>query len=216
MAKLSTSGCQISTSTIRSIALTVERAGQGVVCTPQAQSKLRAMWGKKRTPPPPEWVCPQCGGTHVGLPTDYGWRLPDDVWALGEEARQAHLDWATDVCHHEGRWFLRGVLYVPFTFSDGRWGWGCWAEVQESTVHALWALEDRDGSHLPPEPGTLACEIPCYPDSMGLPVRVQFGPGHLRPFFYCAEDQTHPLATDQRHGIDEAKYHAIVDTVMPK
>ena len=68
----------------------------------------------------------------------------------------------------------------------------------------------------PPEPGTLACEIPGYPDSLGLPLRVQFGPGHQRPFFYCAEEQSHPLATDQRHGIDEAKYHAIVDTVMPQ
>lgn len=174
------------------------------------------MWGKKRTPPPPEWVCRHCGGTHTGLPTDYGWRLPDEVWALGEEARQAHLDWATDVCHHEGRWFLRGVLYVPFTFGDGQWGWGCWAEVSESTARTLWELKDADGSHLPPEPGTLACEIPCYPNAKGLPLRVQFGPGHLRPFFYCAENHNHPLATDQLHGIDEAKYHAIVDTVMPK
>ena len=110
------------------------------------------MWGKKRTPPPPEWVCPHCGGTHTGLPTDYGWRLPDEVWALGEEARQAHLDWWTEACCHEGRWFLRGVLYVPFTFSDGRWGWGCWAEVSESTARTLWELKDADGSHLPRNP----------------------------------------------------------------
>ncbi len=86
----------------------------------------------------------------------------------------------------------------------------------ESTARTLWELKDADGSHLPPEPGTLACEIPCYPHSKGLPLRVQFGPGHQRPFFYCPEDQKHPLAADQRHGIDEAKYHAIVDTVMPE
>lgn len=43
-----------------------EVSNQGVL------SRLRTMWGKKRTPPPPEWVCPQCGGTHTGLPTDQG------------------------------------------------------------------------------------------------------------------------------------------------
>ncbi|MFN7455273.1 MAG: DUF2199 domain-containing protein, partial [Pseudobdellovibrionaceae bacterium] len=100
-------------------------------------------------PPPPEWVCPHCGGTHAGLPTDYGWQLPDEVWALDEETRQAHLDWWTEACCHEGRWFIRGVLYLPFTFSDGRWGWGCWAEVSESTARTLWELKDTDGSHLP-------------------------------------------------------------------
>jgi hypothetical protein len=34
-------------------------------------------WGKKRTPKPPERACPHCGGTHAGLPTDYGGRLPE-------------------------------------------------------------------------------------------------------------------------------------------
>lgn len=173
------------------------------------------MWGKKRKPKTPEWVCPQCGGTHTGLPTDYGWQLPDEVWALDEETRQKHLDWWTEACCHEGRWFIRGVLYVPFSFSDGRWGWGCWAEVPESVARTLWELKDADGSHLPPEPGTLACEIPTYPGAKGLPLRVQFGPGHQRPFFSVPADQDHPLATDQRAGIDVAKYHAIVDAVMP-
>ncbi len=158
-------------------------------------------------------MCPQCGGTHTGLPTDYGWQLPDEVWALDEETRQQHLDWSTDLCCHEGRWFIRGVLYVPFSFSDGRWGWGCWAEVAESTARTLWELNDADGSHLPPEPGTLACEIPAYPGAKGLPLQVQFGPGHLRPLFSFPADQDHPLAMDQRAGIDEVVYHRILEAI---
>jgi hypothetical protein len=50
-----------------------EVSNQGVL------SRLRTMWGKKRTPPPPEWVCRQCGGTHAGLTTDCGGRLAGDA-----------------------------------------------------------------------------------------------------------------------------------------
>ena len=42
-------------------------------------SRLRTMWGKKRTPPPPEWVCRHCGGARSGLLTDHGGRLPENA-----------------------------------------------------------------------------------------------------------------------------------------
>lgn len=171
------------------------------------------MWWKKRPQNAPEWRCGHCGETHAGLVTDFGWKLPDDVWELGDEVRQACLEWATDVCHHEGRWYLRGVLGLPFTFAEGRWGWGWWAEVNEAAVNTLWQLEGADGSHLPPEPGALACEIPGYPGSKGLPLVVRFGSSHLRPLLFLAEDLKHPLASDQRDGINEATYHAILDQV---
>lgn len=172
-------------------------------------------WRKKARESSPEdgWFCRVCGQNHTEMPTDFGWLLPDEVWALGEEARQQHLDWATDVCHHEGRWYLRGVLEVPFTFTSGRWGWGCWAEVSQPSVERLWELGDEDGSNEPAKPGTLACVIPGHPDSMGLPVLVQFGPADKRPLIYLAPDCEHPLAVKQRSGIDEAAYHAILDLV---
>ncbi|HLO97885.1 MAG TPA: DUF2199 domain-containing protein, partial [Fimbriimonas sp.] len=149
------------------------------------------MWWKKRPPTSTPWRCSHCGETHENLPTDFGWKLPDDVWAMGEEVRQACLEWSTDVCFHEGRWFLRGVLELPFTYTEGRWGWGCWAEVSEETVGTLWRLKDADGSHLPPEPGILACEIPVYTGSKGLPVAVQFGPFEMRPLIRLVDDVNH-------------------------
>jgi hypothetical protein len=172
------------------------------------------MWWKKRPQKVDHWRCRHCGETHEDLPTDFGWQLPDEVWALGQEAREAHLAWSTDVCHHEGRWFLRGVLGLPFTFDAGRWGWGCWAEVREETVKTRWSLQDGDGSHLPPEAGILACEIPGYPDAKGLPLQVHWGRAELRPTFHLATDLWHPLALDQRNGIDEVQYHAILTLVM--
>lgn len=36
------------------------------------------------------FVCAVCGESHSGLPTDHGWKLPDDVWAIPEAERQNH------------------------------------------------------------------------------------------------------------------------------
>lgn len=171
------------------------------------------MWWKKRPPKSTEWRCAHCGETHENLPTDFGWKLPDEVWELGEEVRQQYLEWSTDICHHEGRWFLRGVLGLPFTFAEGEWSWGCWAEVSEQAIGTLMQLNGEDGSNLPPQPGVLASEILGYHGSKGLPVLVHFGPPELRPLLSLAGDLDHALATDQRNGIDESKYHAILDSL---
>lgn len=147
------------------------------------------------------------------MPTDFGWQLPDDVWALGPEIRQACLEWSTDVCQNEGRWYLRGILGLPFKFMEGRWGWGCWAEVTEEAVQTLWQIDRASDAMLPPAPGVLACDIPCYPHAKGLPLLVHFGPVELRPLFSLKADLDHPLAVDQMQGIDEEQYHAILHAV---
>lgn len=159
------------------------------------------------------WVCRVCGQSHDHLPTDFGWKLPDDIWALGQEVREEKLEWSTDDCFHEDRWFLRGVLQVPFNFGSGCWGWGVWAEVDQAVVHKLWALGDSDGSNEPREEGKLACAIPVFTDSLGLPLEVQFGPGDKRPLFFLPFHSPHPLALEQREGISESRYHEIVSVV---
>ena len=35
-----------------------------------------------------EYVCSVCGKEHAGLPTDWAYKLPDDLWALPEPERQ--------------------------------------------------------------------------------------------------------------------------------
>jgi len=35
-----------------------------------------------------DFTCPHCGTTHEGDPTDWGWTLPDEVWAIPEEQRE--------------------------------------------------------------------------------------------------------------------------------
>lgn len=174
------------------------------------------MWWKRKALGPVEWKCGHCGGSYSNLPTDFGWKLPDEIWELGEDVCQRYLEWSTDVCHHEGRWFLRGVLGLPFTFGEGRWGWGCWAEVDEEAIQKLWKLDSGSGEIFEPECGVLACEVPGYLGSKCLPLEVHFGRADLRPLLVLDSTSDHMLAVHQRHGIDEAQYHAILDLVSQK
>lgn len=168
-------------------------------------------WFKRRKAEP--YTCRVCGRSHEGQPTDYGYLLPDVVWNEPPEVRQAHLDWATDVCSYQGRWFLRGVLEISFRFEPGRFGWGAWIEVSEETIARFREHYGEKADHSAREPGMLANRLPVYADTLGLPAEVQFGPLHLRPLLFLPESVEHLLATDQREGIDEARYHEILGAI---
>jgi hypothetical protein len=174
------------------------------------------MWPWKKEKPQSSWVCGVCGKTHEGAISDYAWKLPDDVWAAGEEHRTQMLEWSEDMSFVDRRWFVRGMLEVPYKFGPGRWGWGLWAEVDESVLKRYSEIWELDGSNEPRVSGKIACKISLFPDSVGLPVEIQFGPPDLRPSFFLPADSTHPLALEQRNGIDEQRYHEIVAAVTGK
>ena len=161
------------------------------------------------------FACQVCGKVHTTYPTDFGWMLPDIVWKEDAENRQKHLDWSTDICYFREKWYLRGVLEVPFQFSQGCFGWGIWAEVNEQAMAELRGTFDADGSHLPREQGVIACQIPNYSGVLGLPVEIQFGPSNLRPLFYLPANLEHPLAVHHRKGMSEREYHDVLGIIAP-
>ena len=154
-----------------------------------------------------------------GPPTEFIWQVPDAVWALDEKTRKkwfAQFDLSNDFCTLEDRWFLRGALELPYPDRPGGWRWVLWSEVSQSVIEKYAELEDVDASNEPRMPGKLACTVPLHPDSIGQPVEIQFGPPDLRPSFFLPADSTHPLALEQRNGIDEHRYHEIVAAVTGK
>lgn len=166
-------------------------------------------WFKKKKM---AWVCDVCGQVHDELPRDFGWKLPDELWELPEEVRQEMLDWSTDVAYNEGRWFLRGVLYVPFNFDEGQWGWGIWVEVEEEVMGAAYRCFEMDATNEPRQPGTIANKIPGFEDSIGQSVDIQFLTPDKRPIFFFPAESEYPLAKEQREGISAERYHAVLDS----
>lgn len=155
------------------------------------------------------FICSTCGETHEGLPTDHGWKLPDDVWAIPEAKRSNEAKFNSDLCQFGERHFIRCVLKLPFKDQPGYYGWGTWVEVAETDFYRYVEIYDKDGSAEPPVSGTIANVFPGYPPTVGLPVRVQFQSSTSRPTV-AVEAGHHCLAAEQSAGIDNHRYHEIL------
>ena len=160
------------------------------------------------------FVCATCGQRHAGLPTDYGFRLPDEVHALSYVDQYSRSRSNADLCTlDESRYFLRGVIPVPFADSDEEFGWGVWVEVNKQH-HDLYATRFReDLSSTPRFQGQLANDIPGYGGTTGLVVDIQLQSANDRPAFFLHETSSHALALEQRLGITRARHHDILEGV---
>ncbi len=161
----------------------------------------------------PSFTCPQCGTTHTGLPKDYGYTLPDDVWALPQNERASQAQFTRDLCQFGDRYFIRCLLKVPFVSSDDYFGWGLWVETARSVYERYVALFHKDGSSEPPYKGAIANRLPLYADALGAEVLIQFGPSKERPTICFPAGATSTLAAEQRQGIDAARHHEILEAI---
>lgn len=156
------------------------------------------------------FTCSICGGSHEGLPTDYAYRLPDDVWAMSGQECEVNAQWSSDLCQLGGRFFIRCILFVPFTERIGNFGWGVWVEVSKPVFQRYRAVYDRDATGEPEATGSLANEVPAYPQVIGSPVLIRFGASTERPSVWFPPGASHPFAREQRGGISEARYHEVL------
>src|ERR1700722_2827789 len=109
------------------------------------------------------WVCGTCGEPHEGQPTDAAFKLPDVVFAIPKDEREARAKFDSDFCMFEGRHFIRCVLALPFAGTEGYFGYGAWAEVDRATFDRYRDISFRDASPDPPGNGTIANRFSSYP-----------------------------------------------------
>jgi hypothetical protein len=162
------------------------------------------------------FVCRVCGQTHAGLPTDTAFKLPDEVWAIPEPQRSERAKFTADLCRFDGRYFIRCILVLPFTETGGDFAWGVWAEIAWPIFERYLSLYETDASAEPRHPGKLANALPTYDATLGLDVLLQFGRSKDRPAIHLPATDQSQLAREQRHGIDAARYHDILDATQPR
>lgn len=157
------------------------------------------------------FVCATCGQEHSGLPLDYSYGLPDEVYGLSYLDRYLRCRSNSDLCAlDESRFFLRGVTPLPFTDSEGEFCWGVWVEVSREDHDKYVRGFFDDLSTEPSFPAKLANSIAGYGGTLGLSVLARFGATGQRPSFHFAAADQHQLAQDQRQGITAERHHDIL------
>jgi hypothetical protein len=151
-------------------------------------------------------TCPKCGAEHDLL--DPTFRRAEAFVRLDTRSQGEHAFANDDLCRISipdtaSCYFVRGTL--PVTVEDHSEGirWGLWAEISESDFHRtlkLWS--DADQASEPPFEGALANVIPSYPNTLGIPLRIQLTGPTSRPEFRFGPDTDHPFVRDCQSGVD--------------
>jgi hypothetical protein len=160
-----------------------------------------------------QFRCSVCGREHEGIATDQAYQLPDDVWNIPEQERADRARFDSDLCRFGKRFFIRGLLPVPFVRQSGDFGWGVWVEVSWITFQRYLELYEHDGSFEPAQRGILANDLLAYPSSVGSEVDITFRDASARPTFRLLDDDESALAKEQRRGISDARYHQILNLI---
>lgn len=146
------------------------------------------------------------------LTLDWGFELPDEVWALSEEEQAEQVRYNDDLCQWGDRFFIRCILPVPLKGADDYFGWGAWAEVETEVFERYLELYEEDGREEPPHPAKLANRLAPYPGTtLGTRVLIQFQTPDDRPTLTLLESDKSRLAQEQREGIDADRHREIVE-----
>jgi hypothetical protein len=158
------------------------------------------------------FICATCGQEHSGLPQDYSFGLPDEVFELDYLAQYLRCRSNNDLCTlDESRYFIRGVIPIPFEASEEEYCWGVWVEVSREDHDKYVRGYDDDLSAEPSFAARLSNDIPGYGGTLGLPVTVYFSAMGQRPKYYLDATSEHPLARDQQQGINATRHHEILE-----
>jgi len=160
--------------------------------------------------PTDTFTCSICGENHDGLPTDCGYKLPDDIWAIPKDERASRAKYTADLCQMGDRWFIRCLLKIPFVDQPGYYGWGIWVEVAQSVFDRYLELYEVDATSEPLHSGTIANRIDGYAQTIGEPVLIQFDIAKDRPTVQFPAESRCILSAEQTHGISAARYHEIL------
>ena len=158
------------------------------------------------------YTCSSCGKEHQGLPTDWAFKLPDEIFELSYLEKYRRTRSNSDLCTlDERRFFFRGLLSMPFTYQAGEFSWGVWVEVERTAHDFYFDNFNDDFAKGTKAQGRLANAIPGFSELLNELIEIQFQDGSSRPSFSFQENAAHRLAKDQREGIDFARHHEFLD-----
>lgn len=157
------------------------------------------------------FVCQVCGKSHQALPSAWGFREPDEVFALAYIPKYLRVRSNADLCTlDEARFFLRGNVLLPLREGKGDFSWGIWIEVSEDhhAVYAAQILKQRFKQFR--LAGRIANSIPGYRSTLRIPVDVLLDDAGARPAVWLPARSRHTLAREQSNGISSKRQHELL------
>jgi len=148
------------------------------------------------------YYCSDCGKYHREVPLNYGAKSPTAYFNLTENEKQ-RAELTQDVCIIEKkRFFLKGQIKIKIEDKDEPFSWNVWAEVAKEDFELEQENWDEENRFLRKSfSGTLDTPLNCYPNTLGLKVKIQTQKIGLIPNI-LVESTDHPLYFEQENGID--------------
>jgi hypothetical protein len=153
--------------------------------------------------------CATCGEESDLLAMEPSYGRPDAYFEVPKDQREYLTNFSKDdgrirnADDTERRHFLRVLLSIPIRGEERDVAWGVWVEVSGpdwERAYDLW--DDPKQGKEPPFPATLANALRGYEGTLGLPGRVQLTGPDTAPLFELDASVDHPLAREQREGVD--------------
>ena len=147
------------------------------------------------------------------LAHDISMNYPDDIWCLSMLERYMRTRNCTEFCTlDENRYFIRGVLSLPFIYTDGDFTWGVWCEVSKADHDAFFKAYANDTlDQLPDFSAKLANEIPGYENSKDCEITVEVLADE-RPLFVVKGHEL--LAQEQHDGLSYTRHQELNDILF--
>lgn len=148
------------------------------------------------------YQCKTCGALHPERPTCFGAEMPAVVAQLTPDDRARRVELSSDQCVLDGEhFFVLGTLDLPVQGSDEMLTWIVWTTLSKPNFERtadLWSVEGRESE--PPYFGWLSNQIPGFPNTLNVKLRVHTQPVGERPHLEVV-DEEHPLREAQQRGV---------------
>jgi hypothetical protein len=162
-----------------------------------------------------KFTCHSCGKEHDLEDLSFGFHSPLQWDSLSDSERSKSVlgEEQCEIDSGEGKsFYVRACLDIPIRGTKREFTWGVWCSLSEKSYTEI--AKHWDDSHrekIGPHFGWLCSNIPGYPETVFLKTEVHQRPIGLRPLVKL-EPTEHPLAVDQRDGIELAR---LTDLVAP-
>ncbi len=161
------------------------------------------------------WHCSICGTEHDELPTVYGAPAPWKLQGVSDEEFEGRVELTDDLCMVDDKqFFVCGLIELPIHDDEEVFAWSAWCSLADLTFDHMmsrWDAKDREKD--PPIFGWLMTALPGYPDTLKLKTHVRTRAPGIAPLIE-REQLDHPLASEQRDGIDWRRVEEIAHLLL--